>query len=264
MKPTLKIIIPLLIGTLASLGVALAQPPIGILDDRVDTLLRQWSERTSKIESLYVEFTRTTFDPVWRAKEVAKGSARYLAPKMARLDIGGDNPESYVLTGDGEIWEYKAAIEQLTIFELPEEMRKDADLQDGPLPFLLGADPGKAKARYRIDIIAEDEKLVHLKITPKLQEDMQNFTTVELWLNRETFLPEKLFFTEPNQSEVTFDFADPDPKETGTRIWINIDISPDDFRGRMPTGDKWRIIRRKVEATAAKTDPRGAEMPFSR
>lgn len=221
---------------------ARAQQAAGILDDPVDILLRDWAQKTSQINSLYAEFTRTTVDNVWGTKESAKGSARYLAPQKARLDILGENAESYVITGEGEIWEYKPPMKQITVYELPPEMVKQAmAVQDGPLPFLFGTEPEKAKARYRFQIIQRDDKIINVKVFPKLEEDKQHFVWADLRLDGKSFLPTKLVFQEVNGNIVTFDF--------GEQVWTNIEINAEDFVGKQIKD--WRIVRKRVEQDAS-------------
>ena len=211
-------------------------PTTGILEDRVDTLLREWSARTGKVKSLYAEFTRVTFDKVWQQTTKDDGSARYLHPNKARLDVTGERAESYVLTGAGEIWEYKPPIKQITIYQLPPDMVQQDNIQDGPLPFLFGTEPAKAKARYFLKIVEETDAMVHLLINPKLQEDQQNFTSAQLWLSKETFLPNKLMFLEPNGNEVSYEFKG---------VWTNIEINTADFVPQtLPA--PWRVIRKQV------------------
>lgn len=189
----------------------------GILDDRVDVLLREWSQRTGKIDSMYAEFTRTTIDKVFRSKEVAEGSARFLTPNKARLDIV--NEESFVLNGK-EIWHFRIPLKQIKVFKLPPDAAEANNIQDGPLPFLFGAQPDKAKVRYSFKILKEDEKVYHIEILPKLREDQQNFSRAEIWLNKQTFLPDQLKFIEPNNNEMFFVFKG---------IWTNIKIEANDF-----------------------------------
>ena len=198
-------------------------PATGVLDSRIETMLREWERHTAQIRSLYTEFTRTMNDKVWKTTEVANGSARYLHPNRARLDIFGDDAESFVLTGGGEIWHFKVPHKQIQIFRLPpDQIDAQRNLQDGPLPFLFGTKPEKAKARYRLQILEEGERIVHLLVYPKLEEDKRNFVKSEIWLDKaKHFLPVKLMFIEPaNGNEVTFDFKE---------VWTNVEINPEDF-----------------------------------
>lgn len=224
-------------------GIAHAGQPGGqLLESRVDILLREWSDKTSEIQSLYTVFHRTTVDRVWNKKSTVPGSARYLSPDKARLDIfqiqadKQQRPdEGLILTGKGEIWHYSVPKGQITIYELPADMSKQEALEEGPLPFLFATQPEKAKQRYSFEIVDENEETVRAKITPKLQEDQQNFAIAEITLDKKTFLPKRLFFIEANQNEVTFDFVN---------IWSNIDIKPSDFDP--PPTEGFVVIRKQI------------------
>lgn len=233
-------------GTLwivVSVTAARAQAPApttpNILDNRIDVLLREWSAKSTQIQSLYTEFKRTTVDHAFKTAETHKGSARYLAPNKARLDI--HDVESYVLTGAGEIWEYKPPLSQITVYELPPEIAAKENLEDGPLPFLIGANPQKVKSRYKLTLVSENEETIQLNVIPKHQNDLANFSSAEITLKRDTFLPSKLKFMEPNQNIVTFEFE---------KFWTNIKINPDDFVGRPVTGadgKDWKLVRKRPD-----------------
>ncbi|MFO0945476.1 MAG: outer-membrane lipoprotein carrier protein LolA [Planctomycetota bacterium] len=204
-----------------------------ILDNRVDVLLREWSERTTKIQTLYAEFTRTEIDKVWRTKESAPGSARYIHPNRARLDILGENAQSYVLTGQGSIWEFRPPKKQIVVWKLPPEEAAKDSLEDGPLPFLFGTRPEKAKMRYGFKILSENDKVIHVEVIPKLRKDQQDFVQAEIWLNRQTFLPDRLKFLEANGNEMIFEFK---------QIWTNLEINPSDFTPKRI--DKWEFVEK--------------------
>lgn len=251
---------PILAMVMAA-GLAPAGPPGGqLLESRVDILLREWSEKTSEIQSLYTVFQRTSVDRVWNKRSVVPGSARYLAPDKARLDIFQVLPdkqqrpdEGLILTGKGEIWHYSVPKGQITIYELPPNMTKQEALEEGPLPFLFATQPEKAKQRYSFEIVEETEELVRAKITPKLQEDQQNFAVAEISLDKKTFLPKRLFFIEANQNEVTFDFFN---------VWTNIEIKPSDFDP--PPTEGFVVIRKQInenEVSPQAALPGGARSP---
>lgn len=229
----------MLLAWLLVVGPASGQGPF---EDRVDALLRQWSQRTSEIRTLYAEFDRISVDKVFRSTDEAEGSARYKAPKEARMDIvGGSTPESHLLTKDGEIWHYEKTKQQITIYELPEEIKQKPNLQEeGPLPFLFGADPQRAKERFKFTILDEDEEVVHARIEPKLQADQKDFDVAEIWLVKKSFLPRKMIFEQPNNAQVTYDF---------TGIWTGVELNDEDFQPKRVKG--WRVLRRRAEENVA-------------
>lgn len=208
----------------------------GILETRVDALLREWSVRTADVTSLYTEFTRSTDDKVFRKKEVVEGSARYLKPNRGRLDIvTGESPESFVLTSERELWQYLPKEKKIVVYRLPPS-QESTQLEEGPIPFLFGTKPEQAKSRYRFELIEEGDKIIHVRVHPKLQEDQANFAWCELWLSKETFLPERMKFLESNQNEVTFVFK---------TMVSNIEIKASDFEVRRLKG--WDYIVKRLD-----------------
>jgi hypothetical protein len=221
-----------------------------ILENKADAVLRQWSDKTGKIQSLYTVFNRTIFDPVWQEKDSSAGSARYLAPKMARLDIvGGKRPEHLLLPGNGEAWHFKPAVnaEQENIVEvhkLPNEVKEKDVLEDGPLPFLFATQPEKAKQRYKFEIIEEKPTAYLIRITPKLEEDQKDFVQAEILLDKEKLLPTQIKILEATKQEVTYQIEN---------IWTNIEIKTTDFAVDVPKG--WKKIDMAAPAHVGDAGP---------
>lgn len=242
MKHSVVSVLAVFVGAALPAGSAYAQPTGNLLDARIDVVLREWSARTAQVKSLYATFDRTTIDVVFRNEEKATGSARYLYPNRARLDV--DDVESYVLNGKGEIWEYKPPLKQIKVYVLPPDMANKEALEDGPLPFLFGTGAEKMKARYQLKIVDETDAAIHLSVLPKMKEDQQNFARAELWLSKDKFLPTRLAFLEPSGNQVIFNFS---------QVWTNIDIKATDFDCQ-PIRD-WTFVRQQVADREA--DPQG-------
>jgi hypothetical protein len=212
----------------------------------VDAVLREWSEKTGQIRSLYTEFNRTIIDPVWNSKDVSPGSARYLSPRMARLDVkGGRDPESLVLPGNGEAWHFKPAVQpgQPSIVEihlLPKDVNEKDVLEDGPLPFLFATKPEKAKQRYKFEIIEESETMLRAKITPKLEDDQRDFVEAEITLKKADWLPTRITILESTKQQVIYDLS---------QTWTNIEIKQEDFAASVPKG--WKAIQMQAGSPKA-------------
>jgi hypothetical protein len=221
-----------------------------LLENRVDSVLREWSEKTGNIRSLYTVFTRTIVDPVWNQKDVAQGSARYLSPRMARLDVtGGLTPESLVLPGNGEAWHFKPANQNnqaniVEIHKLPQDMNEKDVLEDGPLPFLFATKPDRAKQRYKFEILEENDAMLRAKITPKLQEDQRDFVEAEVTLQKTDWMPTRISILEATKQQVTYELS---------KTWTNIEISPGDFATNVPKG--WKAIQMQQAEPAAQNAP---------
>jgi hypothetical protein len=217
-----------------------------ILESRVDAVLREWSENTGQVRSLYTVFNRTIIDPVWNDKDVSPGSARYLSPRMARLDVtGGRDPESLVLPGNGEAWHFKPATQAgqpsiVEIHKLPKEVNEKDVLEDGPLPFLFATKPEKAKQRYKFEILEETDTVLRAKITPKLEDDQRDFVEAEITLSKTDWMPSKIMILESTKQQVVYDLS---------KTWTNIEIKQEDFAATVPKG--WKAIQMQANGPEA-------------
>jgi hypothetical protein len=238
-------------------------PPTGTaaVNGRIDVLLKQWSERTRSIKSMVTAFTRTEKDATFGTEITRPGYAYYVHPNLARVDVlepadpnkpRPKNPESeetFLLTervdAEGrkrvEVWEYRPKDFRLTINELNEQQQQIDIAEDGPLPFLFGARPDIAHARYHFEILEETEETVRVRVTPKLEEDKANFQVAELTLSKENFLPKKLVLRETRDSVVTYLF----PKGFKTDIVLS---KKDYFTPWEPSPNdkRWKVVRRRA------------------
>ena len=236
--------------------IATAEEGRQLLENKADAVLRQWSEKTGKIQSLYTVFNRTIIDPVWQTKDVSPGSARYVAPKMARLDItAGTRPEHLLLPGNGEAWHFKPAVNEdqdniVEVHKLPNDVKERDVLEDGPLPFLFATQPEKAKQRYKFEITEELPEYYRIKITPKLEEDQKDFVTAEIVLDKIKLLPSRITILESTKQEVTYDIQN---------IWTNIEIKATDFAVEVPKG--WKRINMESGPSADVAAPIGRSAP---
>ena len=195
-------------------------------DNSIDNLLRTWCDKTSNVKTLYTEFERSIADAAFGDTEKSDGQARFVFPNKARLDVlKGDRAESFVLNGKNEIWHYMPPLKQLRVYHFPKKP-DGQDIENNPVPFLVGLAPDKAKERYRFQIVDKTDAFTHVKIIPKRQKDLEDFKVAEVWLNSATFFPDKLVFIEPNNNKMTFKFKG---------IYTNIEINEkEDFKTPIP------------------------------
>ena len=78
---------------------------------------------------------------------------------------------------------------------------------DGPLPFLFGMPPEKAKKRYAMKIERKDANSVVLMVTPLLQQDAANWRSAKVQLDLNEFLPRAVMLIDPaGNMETTYRF----------------------------------------------------------
>lgn len=199
----------LLVGTALH---AQQQPPAAAapaIDPRnpLDAHLLRWEEEMKKIESLAAQCTRTTIDKTFNNTDIYEGTAKFLKPNMAMLELQKKGKaevfEKYVATGTF-LYEYVPANKIIRVHELPPP--KQGQVSDESfLSFLFGMKAEECKRRYELKLAKEDQWYVYLEITPRFAADKADFQRARLVLTKANYLPRQLWFEQPNGNEVTWD-----------------------------------------------------------
>jgi TIGR03009 family protein len=111
-----------------------------------------------------------------------------------------------------------------TKHELPADMKGKAIL-DSPMPFVFGIKADKLKQRYWLRMLpTQDNNVFGIQAHPKFQSDLANYHHVDIYLDRELFLPMTLVkynsehVDEPdatlNDSREIFEFTDREKNAT--------------------------------------------------
>lgn len=180
-------------------------------------VLRAWEERSQKVQTLTCEFKKWEYDETFGIRNQldpkkvipreSKGEIKYSAPDKGlyhvvetRMPVGeeagqpkfqtsSDGGEHWVCDGQS-IWEYDYQKKQLIERRLPPEMQGKA-IQDGPLPFLFGAEADKLLARYWMRVVtpANVQSQVWIEAFPKNQIDAANFRRATVILDSTTLFP---------------------------------------------------------------------------
>jgi TIGR03009 family protein len=189
-------------------------------------LLRAWEKQSQAVQTLACEFKRWEYDETFGQRnpqnpnqvipKESKGEIKYAAPDKGlyhitemRIPIGveagqpkfqttGEGGEHWVCDGQS-IWEYNYDKKQLIERRLPPEMQGKA-IQDGPLPFLFGAQADKLLARYWMRIVtpATVQGQVWLEAFPKSQIDAANFQRATVILDGASLFPVAIEVHLPN------------------------------------------------------------------
>ena len=154
----------------------------------------------------------------------AAGELKYMAPDKGMFKIemllkltsqvdAKNQPEYKSFDGifgewwlcDGEkVYEYDRSNKRCTRFTMPPELRGAAILES-PMPFMFGVKAEKIKARYWIRLLPtpkdaqgrQRDDLFLIEAHPKLQADAVNYHHVQIFLDREMFLPVQLIKYNP-------------------------------------------------------------------
>ncbi|MCS6850924.1 MAG: TIGR03009 domain-containing protein [Gemmataceae bacterium] len=227
---------------LGALPLAAQQPA----PNRLDTLLQRWEQEMKSVQTLVLQCSRTETDKVNMTTTTFVGSAKYMRPNLAVLDmVKQSNPqvyEKYVLTGTF-LYEYRPKEKKIRVHELP-PARQGNVADDGPLSLLLGMKAEEAKKRFDLRLVKEDQWYIYLEILPRLPADKADFQRARLVLNNKTFLPRELWFEQPNGNEIKWDIP---------KIDSNVAVNRHEFAPPgLPTG--WTVERIPL-ADTPKTEP---------
>ena len=213
------------------------------VDPEVEQLLLDWSEHTKRIKTLAGKHFRSTRDYQFGVESFAEGKFFVEMPDKGRIDVGnytapnpkpGDvktypapNGQNVKLTvkmeQKREKWICDGRVVRVvddsrsTYEEVPiPPSQQGANMIDGPLPFLLGMPPEKAKARYHFKIMRKvDNERVWIEVKPKSAMDAAEWVRAWVLLNLRTYLPERVHLFNPaGTTETVYLFRDIETKRS--------------------------------------------------
>lgn len=195
----------------------------------MNTLLDLWEKQSKKTVSLNVSFDKVVRDEGF-GEEYFRGRAMLQSPDLAcleftkcKLDAEGKpltlpdksgkpvvqmNPEPderIVCTGN-EVLQYFWGDRKIFVFPLDKQARQKS-LQQGPLPFLFNMKAAEAKRRYSMRLLKQDANEYLIGIVPNEAIDRESFTKAFLWLNKTTFLPNKLWLLPENNAKSRVEYT---------------------------------------------------------
>ena len=195
------------------------------LGPQMDRILKDWSAHSSTIKRLQGKHTRFEYSTVFKTMEVAVGNFYYQAPDKGRIDLEGANikkvrnrrkgyqviaapPERWICDGK-RIMKIDDKEKSVDVFEVPPQARNQ-NIMDGPLPFLLGMPPDKAKKRFKLKLRKETATQVVLVVEPKWQQDAANWSKATVILDKnEDYLPVAIQMFDPaGTRETVYSFKD--------------------------------------------------------
>jgi TIGR03009 family protein len=222
------------------------RPPVG-------AILRNWEERSKGRNTVEARFTRVDRSAVWGNTEY-RGRASLQAPELARLELSKvdreKNPpalvpyEDVLCTGK-HVLQYKHESRQVFVFPLARDERQRV-LDEGPLPFLFHTRADALQQRYGLSLHSETRDAHVIDVRPRTEADREAFSRAVIWLNKGTFLPDKLVLVDPNGQ---------DTKEyTFTLITENQAFPAGTFQGRRLPG--WTVVENPAGPPPARAGAR--------
>jgi len=224
-------------------------------------LLKALESAGDKFTAIRADIVYTVFNPTLGDKETRTGYVLYVAAKgdnPARFRIHfqtrqeGDGPrikDEMEYAFDGKWFNVKdhanKKLQQIQV-AAPGEKVEPLRLGKGPFPLPFGQKVDDVLEFFhpvtRDPLPSDPPNTRYLKLTPKPgKSDQVNFTEVEQWMDKETYLPVKLIAKEKNKTVTTVLFG----KREGDKLIIDTKpaIKDSDFTLSRPTGWQLEIIR---------------------
>ena len=205
------------------------------LSPELEQILVEWAAASGNIKKLQGEHQRFVYDLVFEVEKRAQGKFYYEAPDKGRMDIRGmkilkdattkkkgksgklfqiesDHPERWICNGS-DIRQINDVEKTVDIFPIPPDAR-GVNIMDGPLPFLFGLPPEKAKRRFELKLVENSSyrkitHFVHLRVKPRWESDARNWQEAEVILDkRQQYLPFAVKLIDPGGNlETVFKFS---------------------------------------------------------
>lgn len=217
------------------------------VDPRIERLLVEWSQRTKEIQQLQGSHLRATRDFTFGTESWAEGRFFVKTPDKGRIDVRPYSkklPEKLMprRAPNGQMvnlkvqrdtkndrWicdgkEIKAINDDDKTYEvvqIPPNQRGE-NIMDGPLPFLFGMPPERAKMRYQFKLIKETEQFYAIAVKPNWKQDAVDWSQASLALDKKTFLPHEVhLINAAGTSETVYIFSQPEVNRIRIFFWMN-------------------------------------------
>jgi TIGR03009 family protein len=227
------------------------------LPPELDAILLAWSQESAKVQKLQGEHHRFVYDTVFNTEKRAEGVFYYEAPGKGRIDLRpkpirkdevskrtdkmgtpfkleADRAERWICNGE-DIWQVNDETKQVDAFPIP-QANQGQNIMDGPMPFLFGMPPAKAKMRYWLKLLQENEQQAVIEVLPKLQLDAANWKKATVILDKAMYLPRAVQLINPaGTTETVYTFGQFQVnKDNGGWIQMVFGGDVDPFRPKLP------------------------------
>jgi TIGR03009 family protein len=208
-------------------------PPVTLnpTTNRLDAILLSWEQAMKPIQAASAQCIHTVVDKVLKDTEVYEGTAHFMKPDLAIIDLkmkGRPQDVEHVICTGTFVYQFVPANQVIKVFDL----KAGQSNQDNFVPFLQGMKAQDAKTRYELTLVKEDNNYIYIKIVPRLLIDKADFREARLVLWSQTLLPRELRFVGPDGKENIWDI----PKIEANPGTLNRTVFT---APKLPAGWKW-------------------------
>lgn len=198
--------------------------------ERLDALFARVRAEQSSLRSLEAKFTQRKESEMLIEPEEAHGRFSYLAPDRVRWEYVEPNPMTVLIDDESMTTWYRdlKRADEIPIGRYSEQALKFMGAS-GTLETLL--DYFRVQATFPRDGSAP----YRLSLDPKYPRVAKRIEAMDVWIDRESFVPVRLRYVEPGGDVTEYTFSD---------IEVNAEIPADRFELRLPAD----VERRRMAA----------------
>ncbi len=180
---------------------------------KLDVYLKRWEEESRKVQTLSAVLGRIDQDKSFGTTRKYSGLAQYMrsgtgpsALNLAHLEMKEENKpdfaEKVICTGT-YLYVFVPPQKEIRAYEIKRKAGQAAD--DNFMSFMFGMKAEEAKKRYVLKLDHEDKYYIYVDVLPRFAADKAEFARARLVLNKDNFLPRRLWFEHVNGGEITWD-----------------------------------------------------------
>ncbi len=213
------------------------------LPPELEKLLLAWSQKSAQVQKLQGTHHRYVYNTVFMVEKRSEGVFYYEGPGKGRIDltpaeiakgevskrldkdgkpfkVQPDRSERWMCDGN-DIWQVDDMTKQVNIYPIPKE-NQGQNIMDGPMPFLFGMPPEKAKRRYHLKLVHESDEQAVIEVHPRLAVDAANWRRASVILDKRNnlYLPRAVQLIDPSGNlETVYTFGEFQVNKDG-RNWL--------------------------------------------
>jgi outer membrane lipoprotein-sorting protein len=160
-------------------------------DQLVDSLLEQVGQKFKQMKSLEIDFEQNKNLKLMLQPLNSTGVLLFKLPDSFLWRFSNPDPTVMTLRGDKLVIHYPS-LKQADILDVQEYKDRIGNYLE------MTDSMHKLKRYYTIRIPEEGKEAYYLELTPKRRRIREKIDLLEIWISRETLLPVKIHYTEPN------------------------------------------------------------------
>ena len=185
----------------------------GAAQESLDDVLAAHCHARAELKSLKADFTQTRVFIIFEEEEISRGEFFYLNPNRVLWQFLEPDSSRTVLNGDAG-WTVLPGVKQVQRIAL------GGSSTDRVLSIVgFGPCGGELSDYFEIEMMPAGDGPFHLRLAPTDESISPYFSAIELFLDRDDFLPRRIVFTEISDDLVIFEFSRNGPSRRVSRCW---------------------------------------------